>query len=126
MRPPPVSSICSSGSGTPAFWRAGRPRLRGPAFPDVERRAEQAAGPWRFYVTCVQRYPWTFLTAGGEATAVRIPPAALLLGLIGTHDAHRGACHGMRLLAKNLTTIDAAPAPPVTGRAPAVTSEGRG
>jgi len=124
--------------------------LWGPAFPDLERRAEQAAGLWRFYVTCVQRYPWTFLTAGGEATAVWIPPggvelthdeeAALerlllatigreatngileimaqfdaarpgephyYLGLIGTHDAHRGAGHGMRLLAENLATVDA-------------------
>jgi GNAT superfamily N-acetyltransferase len=122
----------------------------GPAFPDVERRAGQAAGLWRFYVTAVMRYPWTFLTAGGEATAVWIPPGGVeltgdeeagmerlllastgrettdgilaimgqfeavrprephfYLGLIGTHDAHRGNGHGMRLLAENLTTVDA-------------------
>ena len=123
--------------------------LWGPAFPDADRRAEQAAGLWRFYVTCVQRYPWTFLTSGGEATAVWIPPGGVelthdeerelerllldttgrettdgileimaqfeavrpsaphfYLGLIGTHDAHRGKGHGMRLLAENLATID--------------------
>ena len=56
--------------------------LWGPAFPDLERRAGQAAGLWRFYVTCVQRYPYTFLTAGGEATAVWIPPGGVEL----THD----------------------------------------
>jgi len=124
--------------------------LWGPAFPDVERRAEQAAGLWRFYVTCVQRYPWTFLTAGGEATAVWLPPGGVeltgpeeaelerlllattgrettdgileimarfdaarprephyYLGLLGTHDDHRGAGHGMRLLTANLATVDA-------------------
>jgi GNAT superfamily N-acetyltransferase len=124
--------------------------LWGPAFPDVERRAVQAAGLWGFYVRCVQRYPWTFVTAGGEATAVWIPPGGdeltaaeeaemerlllastgrattdgileimaqfeavrprephFYLGLIGTHDDHRGAGHGMRLLAENLATIDA-------------------
>jgi GNAT superfamily N-acetyltransferase len=48
--------------------------LWGPAFPDADRRAEQAAGLWRFYVTCVMRFRCTFLTAGGEATAVWIPP----------------------------------------------------
>ena len=123
--------------------------LWGPAFPDAERRAEQAAGLWRFYVTCVQRYPWTFLTAGGEATSVWIPPGGVeltgaeehelerlllattgrettdgilgimaqfdaarprephfYLGLIGTHDAHRGQGHGMRLLAENLAAVD--------------------
>src|SRR5882724_2945578 len=53
--------------------------LWGPAFPDVERRAEQAAALWRFYVTSVQRYPWTFLTAGGEATTVWIPPGGVEL-----------------------------------------------
>ena len=124
--------------------------LWGPAFPDVGRRAEQAAGLWRFYVTCVQRYPYTYLTAGGEATAVWIPPGGVelthdeeadlerlllattgrevtdgileimaqfdaarprephyYLGLLGTHDDHRGAGHGMRLLAANLSTVDA-------------------
>ncbi|WP_030437402.1 hypothetical protein [Actinoplanes subtropicus] len=124
--------------------------LWGPAFPDVDRRAEQAAGLWRFYVTCVQRYPCTYLTAGGEATSVWIPPGGVeltgaeeaelerlllnttgreatdgilaimgqfeaarprephhYLGLIGTHDAHRGAGHGMRLLAENLAAVDA-------------------
>lgn len=123
--------------------------LWGPAFPDVDRRAEQAAGLWRFYVTCVQRYPHTYLTPGGEATAVWIPPGGVeltapeeselerlllattgrettdgileimaqfdaarprephyYLGLIGTHDAHRGHGHGMRLLAENLALVD--------------------
>jgi GNAT superfamily N-acetyltransferase len=121
--------------------------LWGPAFPSLEA----ASGFWRFYVTCVQRYPWTFLTPGGEATAVWIPPGGVelthdeevdlerlllatigreatdaildvfaqfdaarptephyYLGLLGTHDAHRGAGHGMRLLAANLATVDAA------------------
>ena len=125
--------------------------LWGAAFPDVERRAEQAAGLWRFYVTSVLRYPWTFVTAGGEATAVWIPPGGIeltsddeaelerlllattgrettdgileimaqfdaarprephyYLGLIGTHDAHRGRGHGMALLAENLALVDAA------------------
>ena len=125
--------------------------LWGPAFPDVERRAEQAAGLWRYYVTSVLRYPWTFLTAGGEATAVWIPPGGVeltseeessleslllastgrattdgileimsqfdvarprephfYLGLIGTHDAHRGRGLGMGLLAENLALVDAA------------------
>jgi GNAT superfamily N-acetyltransferase len=124
--------------------------LWGPAFPDLERRAGQAAGLWRFYVTCVQRYPYTFLTAGGEATAVWIPPGGVelthdeeaglerlllattgrettdgileimgqfdaarprephyYLGLLGTHDEHRGQGHGMRLLAENLAAVDA-------------------
>src|SRR4051794_21316131 len=123
--------------------------LWGPAFPDVDRRSEQAAGLWRFYVTCVQRYPATYLTAGGEATAVWIPPGGVeltgaeeagleclllattgrettdgileimgqfdaarprephyYLGLLGTHDAHRGKGHGMRLLAENLAAVD--------------------
>jgi len=123
--------------------------LWGPAFPDVDRRREQAAGLWRFYVTCVSRYPWTFLTGGGEATSVWIPPGGVeltaaeeielehlllattgrettdgileimrqfdavrprephfYLGLIGTHDDHRGRGHGMRLLAENLATVD--------------------
>lgn len=123
--------------------------LWGPAFPDVDRRAEQAAGLWRFYVTCVQRYPNTYLTAGGEATAVWIPPGGVelthdeeadlerlllastgrettdgileimgqfdaarpreshyYLGLLGTHDAHRGQGHGLRLLAENLAEVD--------------------
>jgi GNAT superfamily N-acetyltransferase len=125
--------------------------LWGPAFPDVERRAEHAAVLWRFYVTAVLRYSCTFLTAGDEATAVWIPPGEdeltraeeaelerlllaatgrettdgileimaqfeavrprephYYLGLIGTHDAHRGHGHGMRLLAENLVTVDAA------------------
>jgi GNAT superfamily N-acetyltransferase len=125
--------------------------LWGPAFPDVERRAEQAGGLWRFYVTCVMRYRQTFLTAGGEAAAVWIPPGEdeltraeeselerlllattgrettdgileimaqfeavrprephFYLGLIGTHDAHRGNGYGMRLLAENLAAVDAA------------------
>jgi GNAT superfamily N-acetyltransferase len=60
--------------------------LWGPAFPDVERRAEQAAGLWRFYVTCVMRYPWTFLSPGRESVAVWIPPGGVEL----THDEESG------------------------------------
>lgn len=48
--------------------------LWGPAFPDVERRAEQAAAMWRLYVTSALRYPWLLVTPGVEAAAVWIPP----------------------------------------------------
>ncbi|MFI6449414.1 GNAT family N-acetyltransferase [Kitasatospora sp. NPDC050543] len=48
--------------------------LWGPAFPDVERRAAQAAAMWRLYVTSALRYPWTLVTPGAEAAAVMIPP----------------------------------------------------
>ena len=48
--------------------------LWGPAFPDPDRRADQAAGMWRFFVTASMRHPWTFVTPGAEAAAVWIPP----------------------------------------------------
>jgi GNAT superfamily N-acetyltransferase len=48
--------------------------LWGPAFPDVQRRAEQASALWRLFVTSALRYPWTLVTAGVEAAAVWIPP----------------------------------------------------
>ncbi|AUY47759.1 GNAT family N-acetyltransferase [Streptomyces sp. CB01881] len=48
--------------------------LWGPAFPDVGRRAEQAAAMWRLYVTSALRYPWLLVTPEVEAAAVWIPP----------------------------------------------------
>ncbi|MER5867540.1 GNAT family N-acetyltransferase [Kitasatospora sp. NPDC002040] len=48
--------------------------LWGPAFPDQERRAEQAAAMWRLYANSALRYPWTRVTPGAEAVAVWIPP----------------------------------------------------
>ncbi len=53
--------------------------LWGPAFPDADRRAEQAGGMWRFFVTASMRYPWTFLTPGAEAAAVWVPPGGVEL-----------------------------------------------
>ena len=48
--------------------------LWGPAFPEVERRAEQASAFWRMFVTSAQRYPWTLVTEGVESAALWIPP----------------------------------------------------
>jgi len=48
--------------------------LWGPAFPETDRRAGQAAALWRFSVTSSLRYPWTLVTAGAESVAVWIPP----------------------------------------------------
>ncbi|MGX9883255.1 GNAT family N-acetyltransferase [Streptomyces sp. NPDC002276] len=48
--------------------------LWGPAFPDEQRRAVQAAVMWRLYVTSALRYSWTLVTPGAEAAAVWIPP----------------------------------------------------
>jgi GNAT superfamily N-acetyltransferase len=48
--------------------------LWGPAYPDVERRAAQAAAVWRLLATSSQRYPWTLVTANVESAAVWIPP----------------------------------------------------
>lgn len=48
--------------------------LWGPAFPDEQQRAVQAAAMWRLYVTSALRYPWTLVTPGVEAAAVWIPP----------------------------------------------------
>ncbi|MFG2789523.1 GNAT family N-acetyltransferase [Streptomyces sp. NPDC048419] len=56
---------------TTAFFRDP---LWGPAFPDEQRRAAQAAAMWRLYVTSALRYPWTLVTPGAEAAAVWIPP----------------------------------------------------
>ncbi|WP_406193729.1 GNAT family N-acetyltransferase [Kitasatospora sp. NBC_01560] len=48
--------------------------LWGPAFPDAERRAVQAAVMWRVYATSALRYPWLLVTPNVEAAAVWIPP----------------------------------------------------
>ncbi|MFE7169879.1 GNAT family N-acetyltransferase [Streptomyces sp. NPDC057616] len=56
---------------TTAFFRDP---LWGPAFPDEQRRAVQAAAMWRQCVTSALRYPWTLVTPGVEAAAVWIPP----------------------------------------------------
>ncbi|MER8188663.1 GNAT family N-acetyltransferase [Kitasatospora sp. NPDC094015] len=48
--------------------------LWGPAFPDPDRRAEQAAVLWRLYVTSALRYPWLLVTPGVESAASWIPP----------------------------------------------------
>jgi GNAT superfamily N-acetyltransferase len=48
--------------------------LWGPAFPDEQRRAGQAAAMWRLSVTSALRYPWTLVTPNVEAAAVWIPP----------------------------------------------------
>jgi len=50
--------------------------LWGPAFPDVERRAEQAAAFWRLFVVSSLRYPWAMVTDNVEAVAVWLPPGA--------------------------------------------------
>ena len=46
----------------------------GPAFPDVERRAEQASALWRLLVTSSLRYPWLLVTPKVESAALWIPP----------------------------------------------------
>jgi len=120
----------------------------GPAFagaPGPDERREI----WRCYLDAAIRFPWTWLSAGGEAASVWFPPGeeemtadqwgafvalfgrhlgqdadevvALFerfeaahpraephyyLSLLGTHPDHRGAGHGMRLLADNLERID--------------------
>ena len=126
----------------------------GPAFggaPGPEARRDI----WRTYVAAAIRFPWTWLSAGDEATSVWFPPGedemtadqwdgfvAILrehlgdgdadrvvalfgrfeaahpraephyyLSLLGTHPDHRGAGHGMRLLADDLERIDAAGMP---------------
>jgi GNAT superfamily N-acetyltransferase len=48
--------------------------LWGPAFPDVERRAEQASAFWRMFVVSGQRYPWTLVTENAESAALWVPP----------------------------------------------------
>lgn len=59
------------GTMTTAFFHDP---LWGPAFPDEQRRAVQAAAMWRLYVNSALRYPWTLVTPGVEAAAVWIPP----------------------------------------------------
>ncbi|MGC0419452.1 GNAT family N-acetyltransferase [Embleya sp. AB8] len=46
----------------------------GPAFPDVEHRAEQAARLWRVFATSALRYPWALVTEHVEAAALWVPP----------------------------------------------------
>lgn len=54
--------------------------LWGPAFPEVGRRAEQAAAMWRLYATSALRYhPWATVTPGVEAVALWIPPGGVEL-----------------------------------------------
>jgi len=60
--------------------------LWGPAFPDVERRAEQASAFWRLLVTSALRYPWTLVTDKVEAAAVWFPPGGIEL----TDEEHEG------------------------------------
>ncbi|WP_329584825.1 GNAT family N-acetyltransferase [Streptomyces sp. NBC_01005] len=48
--------------------------LWGPAFPDTEHRAAQAALMWRLYATSALRYSWLLVTQNVEAAAVWIPP----------------------------------------------------
>ncbi|GAA5022563.1 hypothetical protein GCM10025734_78900 [Kitasatospora paranensis] len=49
--------------------------LWGPAFPDEEHRAEQAAAMWRLYATSALRYPWSQVTDHAESVAIWIPRA---------------------------------------------------
>ena len=121
----------------------------GPAFGGATDEGRPAV--WRTYVAAAMRFPWTWLSAGDEATSVWFPPgeeemtadqwdgfvsimrrhlgdgdaervvalfgrfeaahpraeAHYYLSLLGTHPDHRGAGHGMRLLADNLARIDA-------------------
>ena len=53
--------------------------LWGPAFPEVERRAEQASAFWRLFVGSALRYPWTLVTENVEAAAVWLPPGGVEL-----------------------------------------------
>ncbi|MFF5437900.1 GNAT family N-acetyltransferase [Streptomyces achromogenes] len=48
--------------------------LWGPAFPDTERRAVQAAAMWRLYATSALRHHWLLVSENAEAAAVWIPP----------------------------------------------------
>jgi GNAT superfamily N-acetyltransferase len=48
--------------------------LWGPAFPQIERRAEQASAFWRLFANSALRYPWTLVTGRVESVAVWIPP----------------------------------------------------
>jgi GNAT superfamily N-acetyltransferase len=53
--------------------------LWGPAFPDVERRAEEASAMWRYFVSSALRYPWTLVTENVESVAVWMPPGGVEL-----------------------------------------------
>ena len=53
--------------------------LWGPAFPDVERRAEQASAMWRYFAASALRYPWTLVTENVESVAVWMPPGGVEL-----------------------------------------------
>ncbi|WP_224276566.1 GNAT family N-acetyltransferase [Streptomyces sp. LS1784] len=48
--------------------------LWGPAFPDLQRRAVQAAAMWRIYATSALRHQWLLVSENAEAAAVWIPP----------------------------------------------------
>jgi GNAT superfamily N-acetyltransferase len=58
----------------------------GPAFPDAELRARQAATFWRLFVTSALRYPWLLVTDRVESAALWIPPGGQEL----TADEERG------------------------------------
>lgn len=53
--------------------------LWGPVFPDVTRRAQQAALFWRLLSASAGRYPWTFVTEHIESVAIWIPPGGVEL-----------------------------------------------
>ncbi|MDH6137879.1 GNAT superfamily N-acetyltransferase [Kitasatospora sp. MAA4] len=53
--------------------------LWGPAFPDVERRAEQAGAMWRLFATSALRYPWMLVTEHVESAAIWLPPGGVEL-----------------------------------------------
>ncbi len=53
--------------------------LWGPAFPEVERRAGQAAAFWRLFAVSALRYPWTLVTENVESAAIWLPPGGVEL-----------------------------------------------
>lgn len=69
--------------------------LWGPAFPDVDRRPEQAGALWRLCATSALRYDWLLVTERVEASAVWIPPGGTELTddeLAGFDDFLAGVC----------------------------------
>jgi len=58
----------------------------GPAFPDAEHRAEQAATFWRVFVTSSLRFPWMLVTDRVESAALWMPPGEVEL----THEEESG------------------------------------
>jgi GNAT superfamily N-acetyltransferase len=44
------------------------------SFPDTYARPDRPARFWRFYLEAMLRLRWTFMTPGGEAAAVWVPP----------------------------------------------------